>query len=257
VTDAHVTYAVDEGMALVTLARPEKRNAITTAMALRIRDICEDVNSNDAVRVMVITGAGDRAFCAGSDVASLDDFATPWRLRRRPAYTDYVRAVEKCVIAAVNGYAYGGGLELALSGDIRIASASASFAAPEVKLGWIGGGGMAALLTHSVGPSNAALMVCSGEPIDAHRALQWGLVSEVVAAERLLERSLELARTIASRPPIATQVAKLNLRAAHAMAVDDAIRYERDLQTLSFYTEDAAEGRRAFSEKRPGVFRGR
>lgn len=255
--DAPVTYRVEDGVALITLDRPEKLNAITTAMAWRMKEICDVVNGDDAVRVVVLTGAGERAFCAGTDVTSLDDFATPWQLRRRPAYTDYVRTVEKCVIAAVNGYAYGGGLELALSCDIRIASVGASFAAPEVRLGWIGGGGMAALLTHSVGPSNAALMVSTGNPIDAEQALRWGLVSEVLPGDRLLERSLELATTIASRPPIATQVAKLNLRAAHHLSVDDAIRYERDLQTLSFYTEDAAEGRRAFLEKRPPVFKGR
>jgi enoyl-CoA hydratase/carnithine racemase len=255
--DAPITYRVNDGVALLTLDRPEKRNAITTAMALRIRDLCEEVNRDEAVRCLVVTGNGDRAFCAGTDVGSLDDFATPWQLRHRPAYTDYVRGVEKCVIAAVNGYAYGGGLELALSCDIRIASEQASFAAPEVKLGWIGGGGMAALLTHSIGPGNAALMLYSGEPIDATRALQWGLVSEVLPAAGLVERAMDLARTIAARPPIATQVAKLNLRAAHHLTVDDAIKYERDLQTLTFYTEDAAEGRRAFQEKRPGVFRGR
>lgn len=252
-----VTYQVKDNVALLTLDRPEKRNAITTKMALRIRDLCEEVNRDDEVRCLVITGSGGQAFCAGTDVGSLDEFQTPWQLRRRPAYTDYVRGVEKCVIAAVNGYAFGGGLELALSCDIRIASRQASFAAPEVKLGWIGGGGMAALLTHSIGPSNAAFMLCTGDPVDADRALRWGLVSEVLPAGDLIGRALDIARTIASRPPIATQVAKLNLRAAHHLTVDDAIRYERDLQTLTFYTEDAEEGRRAFQEKRPGVFRGR
>ncbi|HEY1322087.1 MAG TPA: enoyl-CoA hydratase-related protein, partial [Streptosporangiaceae bacterium] len=163
----------------------------------------------------------------------------------------------KPVIAAVNGYAYGGGLELAMSADIRLASASATFAAPEIKLGWIGGGGMSAFLTHSAGPSNAALMLLTGDPVDAATALAWGLVSRVLEPDALLPAAQELAGRIAERPPIAAQTAKLNLRAAQAMPLENAIQYERDLQTVCFATEDAAEGRAAFAQKRPPRFQGR
>ena len=160
-------------------------------------------------------------------------------------------------IAAINGYAFGGGLETALSCDIRIAATTAQFAAPEIKLGWIGGGGMAVLLAHSIGPSNAALMIMSGDPIPAEQALAWGLVSEVVPPLSLLTRARAVATTIASRAPIAAETAKLNLRAAFTMPLEKAIEYERDLQTICFATQDAAEGRAAFREKRSPVFRRR
>lgn len=160
-------------------------------------------------------------------------------------------------ICAVNGYAFGGGLEMAMSCDIRIASENAQFAAPEIKLGWIGGGGMAMHLAHSIGMSNAALMLMTGDPIDAGRALAWGLVSEVVSRGRLLDRAREIAGTIATRAPIAAETAKLNLKAAHAMPPETAIEYERELQTICFATDDAREGRAAFKEKRDPVFRRR
>jgi enoyl-CoA hydratase len=163
----------------------------------------------------------------------------------------------KPTIAAVNGYAFGGGLETAMSCDIRIASENAQFAAPEIKLGWIGGGGMATFLAHSVGPSNAALMIMTGDPIPAAKALEWGLVSEVVPLPGLLARAKAIAATIASRAPIAAETAKLNLRAAFTMPLEKAIEYERDLQTICFATADAAEGRAAFKEKRQPVFKRR
>jgi len=165
--------------------------------------------------------------------------------------------LRKPVVAAVNGYALGGGLELALGCDIRLAAEPATFAAPEIKLGWIGGGGMSALLAHSIGPGNAAVMLLTGDPIDAATALRWGLVTEVLPAEDLAARAAELAATIASRAPIAAQTAKRNLRAAFEMPLGRAIDYERQLQTVCFATEDAAEGRAAFAERRPPVFRAR
>jgi enoyl-CoA hydratase len=201
-----------------------------------------------------VTGSG-KAFCAGSDIAELDTYETPWQFRNRPDYCDAIRRLLKPTIAAVNGYAFGGGLETAMSCDIRIASDNAQFAAPEIKLGWIGGGGMAAFLAHSMGPSNAAMMIMTGDPISAGQAHAWGLISEITAPGRLLDRARELAGTIASRAPIAAETAKLNLRAAFTMPLEKAIEYERDLQTICFATADAAEGRAAFKEKRPPVFR--
>ncbi|WP_246665085.1 enoyl-CoA hydratase-related protein [Neorhizobium sp. P12A] len=141
-----------------------------------------------------------------------------------------------------------------MSCDIRIACENAQFAAPEIKLGWIGGGGMAAHLSHSIGASNAAMMLMTGDPISAERALQWNLVSEVVPLAGLLPRARALASVIASRAPIAAETAKLNLKAAVSMPIEKAIEYERDLQTICFATADAAEGRLAFREKRQPVF---
>jgi enoyl-CoA hydratase/carnithine racemase len=254
---ADVLFDVKDAIALITLNRPAKLNAVTPAMAEAIVAAVRECNDSDTIRCVVVTGAGERAFCAGSDIAELDGYDTPWRFRNRPDYCDAIRSLLKPSIAAINGFAFGGGLETAMSCDIRIASDNAQFAAPEIKLGWIGGGGMAMHLAHSIGPSNAALMIMTGDPVPASKALSWGLVSEVMTRESLLSRALEIAATIASRAPIAAETAKLNLKAAYSMPAEKAIEYERDLQTICFATADAAEGRAAFKEKRAPIFQRR
>jgi len=250
-------FEVDGRVALVTLNRPHKLNAMTREMADGIVGAVKECNDSDTIRCVVLSGAGERAFCAGSDIGELDVYETPWQFRNRPDYCDAFRTLLKPSIAAVNGYAFGGGLEIAMSCDIRIASENAQFAAPEIKLGWIGGGGMAVNLVHSIGASNAAMMIMTGDPIPASQALAWGLVTEVMSRDRLLARAREIAEVIASRAPIAAETAKLNLKAAHAMPAEKAIEYERDLQTVCFATADAKEGRAAFRQKRAPVFRRR
>ncbi len=252
-----VLFEFDDHVAVITLNRPQKLNAVTPEMADAIVAAVNRCNDSDTIRCVIVTGAGEKAFCAGSDIRELDAYDTAWRFRGRPDYCDAIRALVKPSLAAVNGYAFGGGLETAMSCDIRIASENAQFAAPEIKLGWIGGGGMTMHLAHSVGMSNAAMMIMTGDPIPAAKALAWGLVSEIVAGDRLLARAREIAATIARRAPIAAETAKLNLKAAHSMPAEKAIEYERDLQTICFATEDAREGRAAFKEKRQPVFKRR
>ena len=247
----------EDAVGIITINRPEKLNAMTPDMATALVAAVEDFNGDDAIRCVIITGAGEKAFCAGSDIRTLDDYDSTWDFRNRPDYCDAIRALLKPSIAAVNGYAFGGGLETAMTCDIRIASTNASFAAPEIKLGWIGGGGMAVNLAHAVGPSNAALMIMTGDPIDAATAERWGLVSRVVPRENLMVEAKAIAKAIAARAPIAAETAKLNLRAAWALSIEDAIAYERDLQAICFATEDAREGRAAFKEKRSPIFRRR
>jgi enoyl-CoA hydratase len=253
----HVVFQRTGFIAIITLNRPEKLNSVTPEMAAAIVEMVSECNRDDEIRAVVLTGAGDRAFCAGSDIRELDDYPTPWAFRNRPDYCDSIRALSKPTIAAVNGYALGGGLELALSCDIRLASSNAQFGAAEIKLGWIGGGGVSFLLTHSIGPSNAALMLYTGDPISAQKAEAWGLVSEVIPPADLQQRAVELAQTISARAPIAARTAKDNLRAAFAMPLETAVQYERDLQTICMATEDAQEGRRAFKERREPVFKAR
>lgn len=252
-----IRFEVDGAIATITFNRPQKLNAVTPEMAAAIVKAVETCNDSDTIRCVILTGAGERAFCAGSDIRELDSYETPWQFRNRPDYCDAFRALLKPTICAVNGYALGGGLETAMSCDIRIASENAQFAAPEIKLGWIGGGGMAAHLFHSIGASNAALILMTGDPISAEKALAWGLISEVVPQADLLDRARALAAIIASRAPIAAETAKLNLKAAISMPLEKAIEYERDLQTICFATLDAAEGRAAFREKRAPVFKRR
>jgi len=252
-----VLFSHEGHVATITLNRPHKLNAVTPEMSEAIIKAVDSFNRDDNVRCVVVTGAGEKAFCAGSDIRELDSYDTPWNFRNRPDYCDAIRRLRKPTIAAINGYALGGGLETSLSCDIRIASDKATFAAPEIKLGWIGGGGMATFLHQSIGPSNAALMLMTGDPIDAAKALAWGLVSDVVAQSELIPRVQSIAAVIASRAPIAAEHAKLNLRAAVSMVQEKAIEYERDLQTICFATDDAAEGRAAFKEKRAPRFRRR
>ena len=251
-----VRMEIREQVAVLTIDRPAKLNAFTPSMTAALMSHVTHVNEEPEVRAVVLTGAG-RAFCAGSDIAGLADYPSAVEFGNRPDYCDTIRLLRQPVIAAVNGHALGGGLELALACDIRLAAEPATFAAPEIKLGWIGGGGMSALLAHSIGTSNAALMLLTGDPVDAATALRWGLVSEVRPADGLLDRALQLAGVIASRAPIAAQAARRNLRAAFEMPLGRAIDYERQLQTICFATEDAAEGRAAFTERRTPVFRGR
>lgn len=252
-----ILFTIDGHVATITLNRPQKLNAVTPEMSDAIIEAVETVNSSNTIRCVIVTGTGERAFCAGSDIKELDTYETPWQFRNRPDYCDAMRKLLKPTIAAINGYAFGGGLETSMSCDIRIASENAQFAAPEIKLGWIGGGGMAVNLAHAIGPSNAALMVMTGDPIDAATAERWGLVSRVVPPAALMTEAMKIAQAIAARAPIAAETAKLNLRAAWELSIANAIAYERDLQAICFATEDAKEGRAAFKEKRSPVFKRR
>lgn len=255
-TDGRVGYEVHDLVATLTLDRPDKLNAASAAMSSRLLELIPQIDADPDVRVVVVTGTG-RSFSVGSDISELDRYDTPWAFRNRLDYCDALRALRTPAIAAVNGYAFGGGLEMALSCDIRLAASNASFAAAEINLGWIGGGGVSALLSASVPASDAATMLLTGEPVDADEALRIGLVSRVVEPAELMPVAGELAARIASRPPIAAQHAKANLRAARSMGVEAAIQYERELQAVAMGTADAVEGRRAFAERRTGTFTGR
>ncbi|MFC5801884.1 enoyl-CoA hydratase/isomerase family protein [Streptomyces formicae] len=258
-TNGSIGFELDRSarVATLTIDRPAKLNAVTPQMARELIRAVDACNDDPGVRAVIVTGAGERSFSVGSDIDALDGYATPWDFRNRTDYCDALRCLRKPSIAAVNGYALGGGLETALSCDIRIAATTARLGAPEVKLGWIGGGGMSAFLSRAAGPGNAAVMLMTGDPVDAEQALRWHLVSDVTEPGELLPRARGLAAAIAARAPIAVETAKANLRAAASMPEEEALRYERDLQTVCFATEDAQEGRRAFAEKRAPVFRRR
>jgi enoyl-CoA hydratase/carnithine racemase len=251
-----IQFSMADQVATITMSRPNKLNAICLEMTGEIRAAASEINENDDIRSVILTGEGV-AFCAGSDIAEMDHYPTPWMFKNRSHYCDQVRGIRKPVIAAINGFAFGGGLEMALNCDIRIAATCAKFAATEITLGLNGGGGMSAFLTRNIGPSNAALMILAGDPIDAATAEKWGLVTETIDPEELLPRAVEIANRIATRAPIAAQTGKLNLRAATSMSLESAIQYERDLQAVTFATSDAQEGIAAFMEKRPPVFTGR
>lgn len=251
-----VFNASPNGVAHIRLNRPAKLNAVTPEMSRTLLDLVRLVDEDSDIRVLLLTATG-RAFSVGSDITALDSYASGWDFRNRRDYCDAIRSLRKPVIAGINGFAYGGGLELALSADVRIAAESAAFCASEIKLGWTGGGGVSALLMASVAATDAALLLLTGEPMEADEALRIGMVSRVVADGDLVADASKLAATIATRPPIATQSAKANIKAALSMGLEPAIQYEREMQTICMATADADEGRAAFAQKREPRFTGR
>jgi enoyl-CoA hydratase len=252
-----IRYETEHAIGTITIDRPQKLNTITKAMGERLRSLCEEINRNKSVRVVVLTGEGEKSFSAGSDIEVLDDYGSPWDLRNREDYCIAIRSIRKPVIAMVNGYAIGGGMELALHADFRIASRNAKFGAGEIKLGWIGGSGSTQLLPRIVGAGKAAEMVLTGRMLSAEEALQVGLVEQVVNFSDLRRTVYEIASTIAGYSPIALENAKLALRAAMNMPLDAGLQYENSLFSFCFTTEDAQEGKTSFKEKRKPEFNGK
>lgn len=249
----------DAGTAVVTVDREEKRNALNATVRRELVAAVAELEADEAVRVIVLTGAGDRAFVAGADIA---EFADRSALEQREAMTgtrafDAVAACRKPTIAMINGYALGGGCELALACDIRIAADTAKLGQPEVNLGIIPGGGGTQRLPRVVGTGQAMRLVLSGDLIDAAEALRIGLVDLVFDAAELRERTLELAGRIAAKSPVALEMAKAAIRAAAEMPMSAGLAYETELFITCFGSDDKREGISAFLEKRSPDFTGR
>ena len=260
-TDGNVRVERTGHIAHIILDRPAKLNAMTVAMDHQMNDIAYEINNDRDVRCVVISGAGDRAFTAGSDITDLDEYGDNWSYRNRfDARGDYARAVwliRKPVISAINGYCIGGGLEIACGSDIRIATPQSSFGAGEIKWGWHGGSGQTQLLTHVIGPGYASRLLLTGDRIDGDEALRVGLVQQLVPFEDLIETAMALATTIAGNSPIAIEKSKNMVRVAQNVPLDAALLVENDSFSYLMMTEDAAEGRAAFAEKRTPQFKGR
>lgn len=260
VAAGEIRLDLDGPVARLTIDRPAKLNTFTVAMARQLDDACRDLDRDDTVRVLVIGAAGDRAFSAGSDVGLLDDLGTNWQARNRRARgLDYIAPLlrfGKPVIAAIRGYCLGGGLEIALASDIRIASESAVFGAPEITLGWHAGSGNTTILPRLIGYGNAARWILTGDRFDAREAHRVGLVQEVVPDSELEARVAGLATRIAANPPIAVQAAKHLIRQSQGTSVEQGLAWENDLYTYSMTTADSREGIAAFAERRPPLFHG-
>lgn len=247
----------DGPVAWMIIDRPERRNAIDRATRTALRDAGAQLEADDTVRVVVLTGTGD-TFCAGSDLKEQPGEPPPHPLADR---TEPIAAVmerfTKPVIAAINGPAAGGGLELALAADLRIAASTARFSLPEVRVGSLPGSGGTQRLFLAAPPAVAWKMLLTGAPIGAEEALRWGMVSDVVPSDELRTTVQAMASTIAANAPLSLRAAKAAARAGLEDRIASGLALERSLWALLTMTEDRAEGRRAFREGRPPNYRGR
>jgi enoyl-CoA hydratase len=246
-------------VAIITINRPEKRNILDIKTRKEGAALLEELRADISVGVVVFTGAGDKAFIAGADIS---EFAGRTAITQRDVMTarslfTAVDTFPKPVIAMINGYCLGGGCELALACDIRIASETAMLGQPEINLGIIPGGGGTQRLTRLVGEGKAMEMILTGAFIDAQTALSIGLVNHVVPADQLEAKTMEIANRIAEKSPIALQLAKEAVKLASRSNLDEGLRREVDLFALCFSTEDKDEGVNAFLEKRKAVFKGK
>jgi enoyl-CoA hydratase len=256
-----IVYEKDDGTVLITLNRPDSLNALSARLAQELIQIADEIINDDSVRVLVITGAG-RAFSAGADLkevmsqAGASLAAGLAQGKPIPLFTA-IAGIDKPIIAAVNGLALGGGCELALACDLRIASTAATFGFAEIKIGAIPAGGGTIRSPRLIGPAKAKELLFFGDPISADEAHRIGLVNKVVPPESLLDEAKKWAKTLAGRPPLALRAAKSCVDVGMQMSLPAAIEFEAREAAILTRTEDTIEGIKAFIEKRRPVFKGK
>ena len=255
-----IIYEKKENVAWITLNRPEKFNAQNQTLRSEVMAALEDAKDDDEVQVIVLTGAGDRAFSAGADINMFLDWTTvsvitSTKGTKRP-YT-FMREIPKPVIAMVNGLALGGGCELAMACDIIIASENARFGQPEISVGVIPGGVGTQMLPRLVGEKKAKEMIFTGDPISAEEALRLGLVNKVVPADKLRETVDEVIKKLKSKSPAILKFAKLAVNKSLDTPLSVGVECEADLFAMCFGTQDQKEGAKAFFEKRPAKYTGK
>ncbi len=246
-------------VAILTINRPDKLNALNDQVRDDLLAKLAEIGDDSNVGCVVITGAGEKSFIAGADIA---EFAgrKPFDQReamRSPRIYDVMSSFPKPVVAMINGFCLGGGCELAMSCDIRVAADKARFGQPEIKLGLMPGGGGTQRMPRLVGLGNAMRLILTGDMIDAAEARSIGLVDVVVPAAELRAKTLEMATKIAGFSPLTLRIAKESLRASERLAIEEGILYERDLFCLLFSTADKDEGVAAFLGKRAAQWQGK
>ncbi|HEY0051038.1 MAG TPA: enoyl-CoA hydratase/isomerase family protein [Pyrinomonadaceae bacterium] len=248
-----------ESVAIITINRPEKLNALGRKVHEEGVAALDELRRDAAVCVVVVTGAGEKSFVAGADIAEFagETPASQRNLFYERTLFNSIDTFPKPVIAMINGFCLGGGCELALACDIRVCSENARFAQPEINLGIMCGGGGTQRLTRLIGEGRAMEMILTGDMIDAAKALQFGLVNYVWTREELETKTLELAGKIAQKAPIALQLSKEAVKLASRSNLDEGLRREVDLFAICFSTEDKEEGVAAFLEKRKPAFKGK
>jgi enoyl-CoA hydratase len=249
---------VAPGVALLTLDRPEVLNALDYATLGELVEALEALDADEAVRCVVITGAGEKAFAAGADIKEMAD-ATPVTLSAANNFARWerIRRVRVPVIAAVRGYALGGGCELAMACDMVVAADDAVFGQPEIKIGIMPGAGGTQRLTRALGKAKAMELILTGRNLPAKEAYERGLVSQVVAREEVLPAALALASEVASMPPLAVRAAKEAVSRAYELSLEAGLEFERRNFFLLFASDDQKEGMQSFIEKRKPEWKGR
>jgi len=250
-----VLVTVTDHIAEIVLNRPQKHNAVTREMAAKLQEICANVDKDDAVRVVLIKGAGERAFSSGSDLNTLAQYPAAWAFRNRVVYENVVRNIRKPVIAALKGWVLGGGGEMALAADIRVAGRSTKIGFPEVTRGWVGGGGASQMLPRLVGYGQAMRLLMTGEPIGAEEAFRLGLVEYLVDDAEVEGTARALCQKLVAFSPVALQSVKASVRMALSSSLEAGLRYENDMNTLCFSAGDHMEGIKAFNEGRAAEFK--
>src|SRR6266849_2981975 len=255
----NILLETNERISILTINRPDKRNALNQATRDEILHALDTLQASSDSRVLIVTGAGDKAFIAGADIG---EFEGRTSLTQRDSMKgrrifDAVEEFPKPVIAMINGFCLGGGMEFAMACDIRIAADSAKLGQPEINLGIIPGGGGTQRLTRLVGEGKAMELILTGDPVDAAQAKAIGLVNEVVPADQLETKTMEIANRVAEKSPIALRLAKEAIKLASRSNLDEGLRREVDLFALSFSSADKDEGVKAFLEKRKPEFKGK
>ncbi len=256
-----IIYEKENTLAIITFNRPDVRNALNYLAIDEALEAAGDADADGRVRVIILTGAGDKAFVAGADIEELRERNTLTELGRRSAQrrvlANLLETMSKPTIAAINGFAVGTGLELAMACTIRIASENAKFGQPEINLGIMPGNGGTQRLPRLVGEGRAMEMILTGELIDAQEAYRIGLVNRVVPQAELMHYVKDLATKLASKPPLAIKLAKDALHTGLNLSLNDGIEYENKLFAILCGSQDKQEGVNAFLDKRHPDFQGR
>jgi enoyl-CoA hydratase len=256
-TYQNITTAVEDQIGIVTLNRPKVLNALNHELMGELVKALEAFDRDDAVRVIVLTG-GERAFAAGADIKEMSEETTVSIMDKDQFSTwDRIKLIRKPIIAAVSGYALGGGCELVMNCDIIVASETAQFGQPEINLGVIPGAGGTQRLTRIVGKYKAMELILTGRPFTANEALQLGLVNKVAPVELFLEEAKSMAKEIAKKSPIAVKLAKEAIMKTFETTLNEGLQFERKNFYMLFSSEDQKEGMKAFMEKRQASFKGR
>lgn len=269
-TDPHLLVDAHDGITVLTMNRPDKRNALSPEMLVRLAQAWRRIRDDDSVRAAVLTGAGDKAFCAGADLGRLIPLMTRQRgpedewdhalLSDKAAFADGLLrgfTIDKPIVSAIAGDALAGGTELALATDLRVAAIGITMGLSEVARGLIPGGGGLSRLPRQVPRAKAMEILLLGQAMPVEEAWRIGLVNEVVPHDEVFDRAMDMAQRIAANGPLAVRAVKEAVRRSEGTGLDEALRIESEVGVPVFTSQDAVEGPRAFMEKRPPLFTGR